>query len=199
SGGPSSGYTSTGIWSCTAGVFTSPNKVTLALNQSATCTITNNDQAPHLTLAKHVNNTYGGTADASAWTLTAAGDGGFSGTGLPASGPDASKAADVTAAVQYTLSESGGPSSGYTSTGIWSCTAGVFESPNKVTLALNQSTTCTITNNDQVAHLIIKKVVDNNTNGDGGLTAVSFSGTFVGVTATDGNTWTGPLTNKTLT
>jgi hypothetical protein len=46
-----------------------------------TCTITNDDRAPSLTLAKVVINDNGGTAAASAWTLTAAGPTGFSGAG----------------------------------------------------------------------------------------------------------------------
>src|SRR5439155_23463685 len=90
------------------------------------------------------------TANASAGNMTAKGDGGFSGTGLPETGADASKTADVKAGVQYTLSESGGPS-GYTSTGTWSCVGGTFTSPDKVTLALNASATCTITNDDTAA------------------------------------------------
>jgi len=54
----------------------------------------------------------------------------------------------LAAGVQYTLSESGGRA-GYTSTGIWSCTGGgTFESPNKITLALGDNVTCTITNDD---------------------------------------------------
>ncbi len=61
SGGPA-GYTA-GTWSCTAGTLTGSSLV-LALNQSATCTINNNDQAAHLTLVKTVTNDNGGTAAA---------------------------------------------------------------------------------------------------------------------------------------
>ena len=44
------------------------------------------DIAPKLTLVKTVTNDNGGTANASAWTLNAAGSGGFSGAGAPAVG-----------------------------------------------------------------------------------------------------------------
>src|SRR5207247_6658707 len=75
-----------------------------------------------------------------------------------------------------------------------------FSPDCETTIALGDTNTCTVTNTAQAAHLIIIKEVDNNTNGDGGLTAPSFSGTISGgVTATDGLTWTGALTNKTLT
>src|SRR5206468_11999331 len=52
--------------------------ITLALADSAVCTITNNDNSPNLTLVKNVTNDNGGTALANAWTLTAAGSGGRS-------------------------------------------------------------------------------------------------------------------------
>ena len=65
------GYTA-GAWSCTAGTLVGSN-LTLALNQTATCTINNNDISPRLTLVKTVTNDNGGTAVVSAFTLTATG------------------------------------------------------------------------------------------------------------------------------
>ena len=47
--------------------------VTLALGESATCTITNDDIPAQLTLVKEVVNDDGGTAAATDWTLTATG------------------------------------------------------------------------------------------------------------------------------
>src|SRR4029079_18912653 len=104
--------------------------VLLGLAENVTCDITNDDVAPQLTLNKHVVNNNGGTANASAWTLTATGSGGFSGAGTPATGADASNGPNnVTAGIQYALSESGG-ATGYSTTGIWSCTGtGTFTSP----------------------------------------------------------------------
>src|SRR5206468_12234992 len=67
-----------------------------------------------------------------------------------------------------------------------------------VSLLAGQSKTCTITNDDQPAHLIIKQVMVND-NG-GALTAAAFSGTIGGaVVAAGGNTWLGAATDRTLT
>ena len=143
-----------------------------------TCTITNTASAPKLTLSKHVDNTGGGTANASAWMLAAAGSGGISAAaGSPATGTDASVGPNnVTAGVQYTLGESGGPASGYTSTGIWSCVGGgTFVSPNKITLALGDNVTCTITNSASAPKLTLLKTVANGNTG-GTATTASFQG-----------------------
>ena len=89
----------------------------------------------HLTLHKDVS---GGTALATAWTLTATGPETISG---------ASGAATVTnASVKpgtYTLGESAGPT-GYTA-GSWSCTAGTLTGSSLV-LAAGEDATCSITN-----------------------------------------------------
>ena len=181
SGGPS-GYSTTGIWNCTGtGTFVSPNLITLAVGQTASCTITNDDIAPQLTLNKHVINNNGGTANASAWTLTVAGSGGFSGAGTPATGPDAANGPNnVTAGIQYTLSESGGPA-GYSTTGVWSCTgAGTFVSPNLITLAVGQTASCTITNDDIAPTLQLNKHVINNNGGTANASAWTLTATGSG-------------------
>src|SRR5947209_7956066 len=54
----------------------SGNSITLANGDTATCTITNDDKAPSLTLVKHVTNDNGGTRTAAEWTLSARGSGG---------------------------------------------------------------------------------------------------------------------------
>src|SRR5207249_2523496 len=46
---------------------------TIALGETRTCTVTNDDLPPRLTLIKHVVNDNGGTVTASAFTLTASG------------------------------------------------------------------------------------------------------------------------------
>ncbi len=127
-----------GAWSCTAGTL-SGNQLTLANGQSATCTITNNDQAATLTLVKTVDNTGGGTASPADWTLTATGPTTISGAG---------GATGQVSAGTYTLAESGGPA-GYAGNS-WSCTAGTL-SGNQLTLANGQSATCTIVNTFQSA------------------------------------------------
>jgi len=146
SAGPA-GY-SAGSFDCGTGAVTS---VTLALGESKTCTITNDDQTAHLTLIKNVTNDNGGTAQAADWTLTADGTGANDISG--AGGFDQDVNADT-----YALSESAGPA-GY-SAGSFDCGAGAVTS---VTLALGESKTCTITNDDQPATLtVIKHVVNDN-------------------------------------
>ncbi|WP_185741917.1 hypothetical protein, partial [Pseudoxanthomonas sp. 3HH-4] len=131
------GYTA-GAWSCTAGTL-SGSQLTLVNGQSATCTITNNDQAAQLTLVKTVDNTGGGTASPASWTLTATGPTSISGAG---------GATGQVSAGTYTLSESGGPADYVGSS--WNCTAGTL-SGNQLTLANGQSATCTIVNTFQPA------------------------------------------------
>ena len=167
------GYTE-GTWSCTGATPSdntiSAGAVTVPAGTDVVCTITNDDVAPQLTLNKHVVNDNGGTANASAWTLTATGSsGGFSGAGSPATGTDAALGPnDVTAGVEYTLSESGGPS-GYSSNSVWACTGGgTFTSPNKITLGVGETASCTITNNDDAAQLTVIKHVINDNGGNAG-------------------------------
>ena len=147
-------------WSCVGGSFAGAT-VTLALGESATCTITNDDIPASLTLVKQVVNDDGGTALATDWTLSAAGP--TPGVTGPTGDP-AVTAAPVSAG-SYVLSESTIP--GYVASP-WSCVGGTA-SGSTVTLALGESATCTITNDDVPASLtLVKQVV----NDDGG-TAVA--------------------------
>jgi hypothetical protein len=57
------------------------------------------------------------------------------------------------------------------------------------TISLGETKTCTVTNNDKAAHLIIIKSVIGGTK-----VASDFSGTISGVTALGGNSWTGTET-----
>jgi hypothetical protein len=142
------GYTA-GSWSCVGGTQNGSN-VTLALGQSATCTINNNDQTAHLKLVKTVTNDDGGQKVAADFTLSAAGPTPISGAG--------SAEADVNAGT-YALSETN--VAGYTA-GSWSCVGGTQNASN-ITLALGQSATCTINNNDQAGTLtVIKHVINDN-------------------------------------
>ena len=123
---------------------------------SITCTITNDDIAPSLTLNKVLTNDNGGTENESAWTLTASGPTGFSGAG-----PSVSNGASFDVGT-YDLSESG--PSGYTASD-WVCVGGTQNDGDTVTLGLGESATCTITNNDIAPSLTLYKSVNN---GDGG-------------------------------
>src|SRR6185369_13040526 len=141
------------------------SSITLALGDTATCTITNDDNAPSLTLNKIVTNDNGGTAVESAWTLTA--NGGAAGS---LSGPGAAGNADVVSAATfkagtYALSESGGPA-GYTASS-WSCVknGGGPVTGASITLALGDTARCTITNNDSGPRLTLNKIVVNDNGG----------------------------------
>ena len=63
-------YTNTSI-TCDDDPGVEVTSVTLGLGETITCTFVNDDDAPSLTLIKHVVNDNGGTAVASAWDLTA--------------------------------------------------------------------------------------------------------------------------------
>jgi Prealbumin-like fold domain len=140
--GPS-GYTASD-WVCVGGTQNG-NRITLALGESATCTITNNDNAAHLTLVKQVTNDNGLNKQPSDWTLTATGPVTISGK----TGETVVTSAEVSVGT-YTLSESG--PSGYTASA-YSCVKndGSAVSGNSITLALGDSATCTITNDDDLA------------------------------------------------
>jgi hypothetical protein len=144
-------YTSTFSESCAGG------NITLVNGESKTCTITNDDKAPSLTLVKEIVNDNGGTLEESEVTLTASGPTGFSGVG-----PSVSNGESFDAGT-YTLSETSGLT-GYTA-GSWSC-SGVENVGDQVTLSLDQSATCTITNDDVAPSLTLTKIVDDELGGD---------------------------------
>jgi len=155
----------------------------IGLGETKICTVTNDDQPPHLIINKVVVNNNGGSLAAANFSGTASGvtaAGGTSWTG-------ASTNLTLTSVGSYNVSENAHP--GYDATFSTDCTGSI---------ALGETRTCTVTNDDQPPHLIIKKVVVND---DGGsLTAANFSGTIGGVViASGGNTWTGASTDRILT
>jgi uncharacterized repeat protein (TIGR01451 family) len=147
------GYTG-GAWSCVGGTLTGSN-LTLAQNQNATCTITNDDVAPRLTLLKTVSNDNGGTNVDTDFTLTATGPTTITGV----EGGAAVTNAAVTAGT-YTLTESGAATANYTQ-GTWTCTAGTLTG-NSLVLAVGQTASCTITNNDKPRLTLLKTVINDN-------------------------------------
>ena len=145
------GYTFTGF----SGDCDSSGNVTVVPGEMKTCTVTNNDDAPSLTLVKVVTDDNGGTATEADFTLTATGPTGFSGPG-----PSVSNGPSFDAGT-YALSESG--PAGY-SAGVWVCVGGTQVGSN-ITVANGESATCTITNDDQAATLIVIKHVVNDNGG----------------------------------
>jgi len=130
-----------------------------------TCYVTNDDKPPSLTLNKVVINDNGGSKLESAWTLTA--NGGAAGT---ISGPGAPGATDVVSGTSfkvgtYALSEAltppDGSNGGYQASA-WVCTGGGTQVGASITLGLNESAVCTITNDDKPAQptiLTAQKVI----------------------------------------
>ena len=138
---------------------TNCTSLAVSVGGTTTCTITNNDQAPSLTLIKNVKNDNGKTSVATSWTLSAGGAGGFTDATLSSitteTGYNSSASTGVktvTAGVTYALSESATPG-GYTA-GSWVCTGGTQGTgtdSNKITLAVGESATCRIANDDNIA------------------------------------------------
>jgi hypothetical protein len=165
------GY-SASAWSCSGGTQNGAN-IALPLGGSATCTISNDDVGATLTLVKVVTNNSGGTKTLSDFPLSAAGNSGTSITNQVSGTAGATNVA-VNAGT-YTLSEV--TQTGYTASG-FTCVGGNASSP--LTLALGQSATCTITNDDQPAHLTLVKVVTNNNGGTKTLSDFPLSATGPG-------------------
>src|SRR4051812_37572256 len=128
----------------------------LGLGQEATCTITNDDNAPVLHLRKVVVNDNGGTKTVADVTLTANGAGAndLSGTSPVDSGADLK--ADT-----FALSETNLP--GYTASA-WVCQGGTQTGSN-VTLGLGTPTTCTHTSDANAAKIRLTKAGVNDTGG----------------------------------
>ncbi len=146
------------------------NAITLGVGASATCTITNNDLAPRLTLVKQVTNDNGGTAHASAWTLNATARRVLR-RGAPAMGTTATNGPNnVTAGVNYTLSESAARLATRRGRPSVASPRRLVVRPatvntNAITLGVGASATCTITNNDLAPRLTLVKQVTNDNGG----------------------------------
>ena len=122
---------------------------TIAVGQTKTCTVTNNDIAPQLTVIKHVINDNGGTTSRGDFTMTVDDPGtnpavvpgrrgaGHDGHGRP--GDYASPRPGRPATPQTTRADCSG------------------------TIAVGQTKTCTVTNNDIAPQLtVIKHVINDN-------------------------------------
>jgi hypothetical protein len=167
------GYTTTYSAGCSGSI---------ALGETKTCTVTNDDQAAKLIIIKTVTNDSGGTAVAGDFSGTITGTATFAGGNTWTGTVTPGQTKNMTAAGTYNVTETAAP--GYTTTYSADCSGSI---------ALGETKTCTVTNDDQAAKLIIIKTVINNSGG----TAVAgdFSGTISGTaTFSGGNTWTGTVT-----
>jgi hypothetical protein len=141
-----SGYTFEGF----TGDCDSNGDVTVALGESKTCTLTNNDQQAYVKVIKVVTNDNGGSAQPDDFDLTLEGNAVLSGALTPVN-PGT-----------YTAGETNLP--GYTFEGF----SGDCDVNGDVTVALGQTKTCTLTNNDQQAYITVVKVVNNDNGGTAG-------------------------------
>ena len=137
-----------------------------------------------LTVIKHVVNDNGGTKTAADFTLTINGVAALGGNTF--AGSEAGVVKTLTTVGSYTVFE---PTvAGYKQTASAGCSG---------TIAVGESKTCTITNDDIAATITVVKQVVNN---DGGTkTAADFSITIGGVTAVGGNTFAGSTAGVTKT
>lgn len=168
------GY-SASAWSCVGGTQDGSN-ITVGIGGEATCTITNNDIQPKLTVIKHVINDDGGTADASDFSLIV----NFATNPVPAGQFPGSETGTVVMldAGSYGVGES--VVSGYTPD---------LTDPGCVgTIAIGEEKTCTVINDDIAPKLTVTKTVVND---NGGTKVVSDFPLFVngnGVTSGVQNT-----------
>jgi len=132
----------------------------VANGATVTCTITNDDIAPTLTLVKRVINDNGGSAKNTDWLLSAVNNEDMSVVNGVTGSTGVTKVA--VKAGNYTLSESNGPT-GYTSKG-WVCEGAVLSGAT-LALGLGQNAVCTVTNDDDSPYLKLIKIVVND---DGG-------------------------------
>jgi hypothetical protein len=152
--------------------------ITLALGETKTCTITNDDIAPTLKLVKTVTNNNGGTLSANDFPRFIDGNAVSWNVAVP-----------VTAGVVHTASET--TKAGYTASP-W---GGDCAANGTITLSVGDAKICTITNADQPATLtIVKKVVrdDGGTKGanDFGITTSAGNLSFGGAVEAPANTFT---------
>lgn len=147
------------------GACGSNGTVALGDDQNLTCTITNHDVAPTLTVIKHVANDHGGALEASDFTMNVTGTQ-VSDSSFPGSETGTTVTLDAGA---YSVTEDG--PAGYTGSPDNGCSGSI---------GIGQSATCIITNDDQAASLtVIKNVINDN---GGLLTAAAFT---MNVTGTD--------------
>ncbi|WP_308796799.1 prealbumin-like fold domain-containing protein [Agromyces silvae] len=151
------GYELVGVQCVGATYNGDTGSVTLTGQQAATCTFTNRDLAPTLTLVKTVS---GSAVPASNWTLTATGDKGSVVTGPGGAGP-----VNVLAGETFSLTEVAAQYGDEFTNGSWSCDSNVLvqgSNGSAVTLTpikLGQHVTCSITNTAKPAQVTHTKAV----------------------------------------
>jgi hypothetical protein len=146
---------------------TTTTNVAMKEGENWTCTYLDHQQTGTLIVKKHVVNDNGGTATAGDWSLHVK-SGSSDVTGSPQDGSETGTTYTLPIGT-YTVSETGGPT-GYAFDGFsLNC-----DSSGSVTVVEGQTKTCTLTNNDQAAKLIVIKHVIN----DNGGTSLEYTSTI---------------------
>lgn len=136
------------LWACVGGTQIDGNTVSIAQDEIATCTITNNDIAPTLKVFKTIVNSDGGTVtDPNAFGLRVDGN------------PVLHNVSNTFNSGDYLVSEVGLP--GY-QPGSW---GGDCTSNGSINLTPGQNATCRITNDDIAPTLKVVKTVTNDNGG----------------------------------
>src|SRR5204862_4474 len=143
-GGAVTGYTQTSASADCAG--------TIVLGETKTCTIVNDDVQPKLIVINHVINDNGGTATAASFTTNVTGS-----SPSPASFPGAESSGTTVALNAGSYSVSASSVTGYAQTSASADCAG--------TIALGETRTCTIVNDDVQPKLIVIQHVLNDNGG----------------------------------
>ena len=166
SGGPQQGYTKIFSPGC-AGI--------IAVGESRTCIITNDDISPQLRVVKTVVNDHGGSAVAGDWTMEIFGENVSNSSFEGAEGPGTILTLD---AGTYSVGETGGPS-GYASTLSAGCSG---------TISQGEEVTCIVTNYDIAPKLTVINAVVNAYGGSAiaGDWEINIAGTNVSSTGFDG-------------
>ncbi|HEX6701899.1 MAG TPA: hypothetical protein VF101_14325, partial [Gaiellaceae bacterium] len=136
----------------------------LSVGDEKTCTVTNNDIQPKLVVIKHVINDNGGTKSASNFTMSVTGN-----SAAPASFPGAESPGTTVALDAGSYSVGEGTHTGYAISTSADCSGSI---------AVGETKTCTVTNNDQPAKLVVIKHVVNDNGGTA--TAASFTMSVTG-------------------
>ena len=175
----SAGYAGSFSAECAGGT------ITLAAGDDKTCTITNDDVAPKLTVIKDVVNNDGGSATAGDFTMHIGDAATFPG--------DSGGTTRTLSAGTYEVTETGGPG-GYTATYSDACAA-----DGTVTLAPGDEKTCTVTNDDGAAAPASLTVVKQVVTDDGGTATAGEFTMHIRSGASDVDTFPGDTGGTTRT
>ena len=165
-------YVQAGDWTCDNGVTVTNDQITIPLGVAVTCSVHN--ATAELTVIKHVVNDNGGSASASAFTLTATPPAGSGLSTVSQTGSESGADAYIRPGTTYALGES--TVTGYAQASL-QCKSGIngtYADATTVNLDPGEHVFCKFVNDDQPAGLTLYKVWENASTGST-ITADSFT------------------------